>query len=158
LYLGKPFTDESGAAIFSQFSFDAKNTHLAATLSSITPVFEQARLQMSSGAADTLQLCFIVSDARIDSDNRLKLSHIMREMAERHVLAVLVVMDCVEDTSNSIFATKVVEFTPTGIVTSNYLDNFPFHYYIVIQKMESLPDVLAAALRQWFEMVSTMSK
>lgn len=77
----------------------------------------------------------------------------MRDLAEKHILVVLVIIDCTDDTENSIFLTKVVEFTPTGVTTFSYLENFPFPYYVVIQQMESLPEVLSGALKQWFEMV-----
>lgn len=122
-------------------------------MNTITQVFETSRLEQSSGS-DAVQLCFIISDARIDSDNRDRLSHIMRTMAEKHILAVLVIIDCTEDIKNSIFETRIVEFTPSGISTSGYLENFPFPFYVVIQKMDTLPEVLSAALKQWFEMVS----
>lgn len=138
--------------MLSQFSFASKSTLLAASLRSIQEIFETARLTLSSGS-DTLQICFVISDARIDSDNRLSLNSIMRDLAEKHILVVLVIMDCTDDAENSIFVTKVVEFTPTGISTFNYLENFPFPYYVVIQHMDSLPDVLSGALKQWFEMV-----
>ena len=38
-----------------------------------------------------------------------------------------------------------------------YLDEYPFPYYIVLRNMEGLPDALADALRQWFEMISANS-
>ena len=151
---GKPFNDEAGSEIFSRFTFEARSTLLASSLASVTHVFDEAKAQQASNS-ETLQLCFIISDARIDSDNRSKLSQIMRTMAEQHILAVLVVIDCTEDSANSIFNTRIVEFTPTGVITSQYLENFPFPYYIVIQNMDSLPEVLSAALKQWFEVVSS---
>jgi midasin (ATPase involved in ribosome maturation) len=30
---------------------------------------------------------------------------------------------------------------------------FPFEYYVAIQDVEAMPEALADALRQWFEMI-----
>ena len=40
-----------------------------------------------------LQLCFVISDARIDSDNRSQIDDIVRHFAEQHVLVVLIIID-----------------------------------------------------------------
>jgi len=32
-----------------------------------------------------------------------------------------------------------------------YFDGFPFPFYLVIRDIQTLPEVLADALRQWFE-------
>ena len=32
-----------------------------------------------------------------------------------------------------------------------YMDHFPFPYYVVMKDIGSLPQILADALRQWFE-------
>lgn len=34
-----------------------------------------------------------------------------------------------------------------------YMDVFPFPFYIIIKDMNTLPNVLGDALRQWFEIV-----
>merc|ERR1712022_3233 len=126
--------------------FTADNTRLGASLQAVTPLLEAA------SNAVCLQICFVVSDARLDSDNRERLDVVVKDMAERNILVVLVVLDKVQDSRNSIFNTKSVEFVGDKIVTSSYLDNFPFPYYVAIQDLEALPDVLSDALRQWFEL------
>merc|ERR1711998_490019 len=47
---GAPFTDESGAAVVSQLSFEADNTRLGASLQAITPLLEAASQTGSSRA------------------------------------------------------------------------------------------------------------
>jgi hypothetical protein len=37
---------------------------------------------------------------------------------------------------------------------SNYMETFPFPFYVVIRDVESLPLTLSDALRQWFELVT----
>ena len=155
---GQPFTDESGARVTSELTFCASQTRLSHCLKQVLPVFQDAAESSGGsvgGSSDSLkmQLCFVISDARIDTDNRESLTALVRQFAEQHVLVVLLIIDRNEDSKNSIFSTKTVEFTDKGIVTKAYLDNFPFPYYAAIQRLEGLPEVLADALKQWFQMV-----
>ena len=44
---------------------------------------------------------------------------------------------------------------PNGKLTlAPYLDTFPFPYYVVLRNIQTLPDILADALRQWFELIT----
>jgi midasin len=38
----------------------------------------------------------------------------------------------------------------TQLKMMKYLDTFPFSYYLIVQNIQELPNVLAGALRQWF--------
>jgi midasin len=155
---GKPFNEESGAHAMSQFEFTSQQTLLGASLEAVRPIFQDARSNTQSSASSgtsTLQLCFVVSDARIDSDNRARLDSVVRSLAEDHVLVVMVIIDKNDNPRDSIFNTRTVEFRDNKVVTSSYFDNFPFPYYVTIQKLEGLPDVLSDALKQWFTMIST---
>jgi uncharacterized protein with von Willebrand factor type A (vWA) domain len=152
----QPFNEAAGSRILSQFQFNASQTRLASALQAVLPLFEESKSLSSSSSSSSsiaVQICFIISDARIDSENREKLTTIIRELAERNILAVLVIIDKNEDQKDSIFATKSVEFTANGLVTKSYLDDFPFPYYVAIQQIDALPEVLAGALKQWFELV-----
>ena len=148
-----PFTEDVGAALFSKFKFNATQTRLADALQSVCPIFENAKSFASNSVNSVLQICFVISDARIDSDNRKKLNKIVQELGEKNVVAVLIVIDKNENNDDSIFATKTVEFSSSGIVTKNYLDKFPFPYYVAIQQVEALPEVLSDVLKQWFELI-----
>lgn len=37
----------------------------------------------------------------------------------------------------------------------NYMDNFPFPFYLILRDINKLPGVLSDALRQWFELVTS---
>ncbi|KAI9658502.1 MAG: hypothetical protein M1831_003940 [Alyxoria varia] len=43
--------------------------------------------------------------------------------------------------------------TMPRLVRKKYLDTFPFKYYLVVRDVRELPEVLAGALRRWFEEV-----
>ena len=152
---GIPFNDEAGANIISKFDFAAHRTLLGKSLEAVTSIFTSARNNSVGGAQSgiTLQLCFVISDARIDSDNRSKLDNIIKKLSEQHVLVVLIIIDKNNDPKLSILNTKSVEFKGDKVVTTSYLDNFPFPYYMAIQKLDALPDVLSDALKQWFQLV-----
>jgi len=155
---GRPFNEEAGAHVVSQFTFQQDRTLLGASLSAVAPIFTEAARSTSSSsgpAAVCLQICFVISDARLDSDNRLRLDSVVRKMAEQNILVVLIILDKNDDPKDSIFNTKSIEFVEDKIVTKNYLDDFPFPYYIAIQKLDVLPDVLADALKQWFELIGS---
>ena len=34
-----------------------------------------------------------------------------------------------------------------------YLDDFPFAFYVVLRDLSAMPEVVADALRQWFELI-----
>jgi MoxR-like ATPase/chorismate-pyruvate lyase len=151
---GRPFTDDVGADVFQHFKFQASTTRLGASLETCVPLFEQARDSSASSAqSTTLQLCFVISDARIDTDNREDLQALVRRMAEKHILVVLIIIDKNADDKESVFNTQSVSFTPQGIVMRSYMDNFPFQFYLTISDIDRLPDILCDALKQWFEMV-----
>lgn len=152
---GKQFNDEAGSKVCAKFKFDATKTMLGSSLEAMMPIFDNAKaLSTSSNTASVvLQLCFVISDARIDSDNRERLDNIIKTMSEKNILVVLVIIDHNENPKDSIFNTKMVSFRGDKVVTSSYFDEFPFPYYVAIQKLEALPDVLSDALKQWFELI-----
>lgn len=165
---GPQFDDEAGANVVAHLKFESEGSALAQSLRQSMKLFEDARLSKSAMAATVMQLCFVVSDARLDTDNREALRNVVRELAEQHVLVVLVIIDrCASssidtnanlfDDRDSIFNTRTVEFTAGGIVTKAYLEDFPFPYYVAIRRPESLPELLSDALRQWFELVKGQS-
>lgn len=155
---GKTFTEDVGTQIAAHFQFQAEETNVSQSLQDTVPVFQRAKDSLqsshsSNGDTAVLQICFLLSDARVDTDNRQRLEQIIRTMSEQHILVVLVIIDCNQDARDSIFQTKSVKFTNQGIVTTHYFDDFPFPYYVAIQEVGKLPDVLADALKQWFEMI-----
>ncbi|KAJ1390434.1 hypothetical protein B484DRAFT_289652 [Ochromonadaceae sp. CCMP2298] len=149
---GSPFTEETGARVVSQFKFKASSTLLSQSLSSVLPVFQKARASGSVGGT-VLQLCFVISDARIDSENRAKLEATVRSLSEQHILVVLVIIDANADAKDSIFNTRSVSFVGNKVHTRSYFEDFPFPYYVAVQRVEALPDLLSEALKQWFELV-----
>jgi midasin len=81
-------------------------------------------------------------------------------MVERNVLLVMII---VEGTTNgstrkkdSIVHMKEVSFENGKPKVKQFIEDYPFPYYMVLDDMQSLPEILGDALRQWFEMIAQM--
>jgi midasin len=150
---GGVFDDEAGSRLLSQFHFQANSTSMGEALHSAMGIFRCSTAPMSSSSSDIMQLCFIVSDARIDSDDRLRIHRMTRDMIEENILPVLLIVDHNEDGRDSILNTRTVEFIDGKVKTSSYLDNFPFPLYLLVQHIENLPNVFSDAIKQWFDSI-----
>lgn len=155
---GEVFGEVSSARVRSQFDFLSGQTKLGSCLQSVLPIFERGQSRLSLDDSIVLQICFVISDARIDSDNRHKLDEVVKKMAEKNVLVVLVIIDKNLDPKDSIFNTKSVSFEGNRVVTTSYFDDFPFPYYLAIHNVNVLPELLSSALRQWFELINLQLK
>jgi midasin len=164
--------DENTLHLLSNLTFNSNSTQLNDCLNDSIPYLTQAKelLTMSSSMMSSgsmvLQLCFIISDARIDSQNRAELEKIIQKMSEEHILVILLIIDDPsitnseggnknKDQSNSILNTKVIKFNAKGELEKpkSYFEEFPFPYYIIVQNIQQLPEILADALKQWFELI-----
>ena len=47
-----------------------------------------------------------------------------------------------------------VAFEGGKVVFKHYMDDYPFPLYLVTRHVETLPEALADALRQWFELIN----
>ena len=79
-------------------------------------------------------------------------------MTEQNILLVMIIVEGNEKRSTgsgSILHMQEVSFGKNGKVKrKHFIDDYPFPYYMILQDMNNLPEVLGDALRQWFEMMS----
>jgi MoxR-like ATPase len=148
----QPFTSESGVNVVQNFPFDERRTRTALCVESALSALE------SQGDIAAMQLVFLISDGRIERDSRDTLRRLVREMVERNVLLVMII---VEGTTNgskrkqdSIVHMKEVSFENGKPRVKQFIEDYPFPYYMVLDDMQSLPEILGDALRQWFEMIA----
>ena len=80
---------------------------------------------------------------------------------ERNILMAMVIVE--GDSSNnggkkreSILNMKEVSFHKGKPTVKKFIEDYPFPYYIVLDDIQSLPEVLGDALRQWFEMLTQL--
>lgn len=159
-----PLTDQSGINVMKSFAFDQKSTSILSLVRKSLEVLEHARdrKSMSSGSSgDLWQLEIIISDAMCQPGEHEELKALLRKAEEKRVLMVFVVLDALSGSASS--ANSILTLTTAQEVWVNgrreiqlkrYLDTFPFPYYIVLRKVEALPDVLSEMLREFFGRLS----
>ena len=147
----QPFTSESGVNVVQNFPFDEKRTRTALCVESAISVLE------SEGDASSMQLVFLISDGRIERDSRDALRCLVREMVERNILLVMIIVEGTKNKStkkDSIVHMKEVTFKNGKPSVKQFIEDYPFPYYMVLEDMQSLPELLGGALSQWFEMLA----
>jgi len=145
-----PFTSESGVSVVRNFKFEQKRTRIAMCVESAMAALED------SGDQSSMQLVFLISDGRIERDSRSALKRLIREMVERNILLAMIIVEGEGKKKDSILNMKEVTFEKGKPVVKRFIDDYPFPYYIVLDDVESLPEVLGDALKQWFEMLTQM--
>jgi midasin len=149
-----PFTSDSGVSIVGNFKFEDKRTRTALCVESAMDSMSQ------DSSSSSPQLLILISDGRIERDSRSKLRSILREMSEQNILVVMLIVEGCDDKSkrDSITDMKEVSFEGGKPKVNFFMDNYPFPYYIIVEEMSHLPDVLGDALRQWFEILAQTQK
>lgn len=152
----KPFNQESGANVFQWFDFKQERTDIKQLCTKSLKIFENARATANS---DLWQLQIIISDGVCEDHETIQ--RLVRKAREEKVMLVFVVIDGI--TSNeSIMEMSQVSYVPdpvTGAMTlkvENYLDSFPFEFYVVVRNISELPEMLSLILRQYFSEVATI--
>ncbi|XP_060072903.1 midasin-like [Ylistrum balloti] len=154
------FTTQSGARLLQHFTFEQKKTKIAQLLKQMTSLMVDARSsqQGMQGNPDTSQLLLIVSDGRgLFVEGMETVRAAVRQAREARLFLVFVIIDNPEN-KDSILDIKVPVFKEAGQMPEikSYMDHFPFPFYIILRDINSLPTVLCDALRQWFELVTSV--
>ncbi|XP_020296660.1 midasin-like [Pseudomyrmex gracilis] len=147
--LGETFTEQSGSRIIQEMRFNQELTRVAQLLDFTIDMFENQRASL-----DHAKLLVVLSDGRnvyADAINTVKRA--VRRARLLDIFLVFVIIDnpnkkdSILDIVWPVFdGDQVVEF-------KSYMDFFPFPFYIHVRDMNTLPEVLSDALRQWFELV-----
>ncbi len=99
-----------------------------------------------------MQLMFILSDGRF-GDEREYLKQWLRRAEEQQIFCVFLVLDGLEKNESILDIQAIGKDKEGNMSVTPYIDGFPFLYYLLLRKIGNLPQVLADALRQWFEMI-----
>ena len=144
-----PFTSDSGVFLVNNFKFEDKRTRTALCVESAMASMAQ------DSSSSSPQLLVLISDGRIERDSRSKLRSSLREMSEQNILVVMLIVEgCNDKKRDSILDMKEVSFEGGRPKLNFFMENYPFPYYIIVEDMNTLPEVLGDALRQWFEILS----
>ena len=149
-----PFTSESGAFIVGNFKFQDKRTRTALCVESAMATMAKDSSSLSP------QLMILISDGRIERDSRSKLRSILRQTSEQNILVIMLIVEGLDEKGkrDSITNMKEISFEGGRPKVNFFMDNYPFPYYIIVEDMTTLPDVLGEALRQWFEILALTQK
>jgi midasin len=145
-----PFTSESGADVVRNFRFDQQRTRIALCVESAMAELEDC------GDRSSMQLVFLISDGRIERDSRSALKRLIREMVERNILIAMIIVEGSQNKKDSLLNMKEVTFEKGKPLVKRFIEDYPFPYYIVLDDIASLPEVLGDALKQWFEMLNQL--
>jgi len=164
---GAAFTDADGADTLAKFTFGQKSTDITSLARAVVQLLDAAksRGQQSNTGVQFQQIVFIISDGRFSDTAGLK--QWIHEAQTRRMFIVFVIIDDLTDpqkgdkkvkstgpgkSSNSILDIKSVSFSNGKVIMTPYMDEFPFPYYVILRDITTLPETLASALRQWFEL------
>lgn len=153
----EPFSNQAGARILQNFTFEQKQTDVALLLQQATAAMVEARSRQQGlvGRPETAQLLVIVSDGRgINAKGANVVKRAVRQAREANIFLVFVILDDPQN-KNSILDIRIPIFSTEGEVKMrSYMEEFPFPFYVILRDINSLPQVLSDALRQWFELVT----
>lgn len=154
--LTDPFTEKCGVKLLQKFTFNQNKTCIAKLVDFATEMFIQSQ---ANTVALHAKLLLIVSDGRgVFSEGETYVKHAVRRAKLSDIFMVFVIIDNPEN-KNSILDIRMPVFKDGKLLgIKNYMDEFPFSFYIILRDINSLPSVLSDALRQWFEIVSNLDK
>uniref|UniRef100_A0A5K3FIW9 VWFA domain-containing protein n=1 Tax=Mesocestoides corti TaxID=53468 RepID=A0A5K3FIW9_MESCO len=149
--LGEPWNNEVGASMLAHFDFKQSRTSLTELLQTSITLMRAAG--EGTGKSLASQLLLILSDGVFSEDpQHPKLQAAVRMARDHHLFIVCIIIDDVRK-KHSIFDLR--KYAGPGRLLP-YMDIFPLPYYLVLRDVTALPQLLADALRQWFELASAM--
>ncbi|XP_073531808.1 midasin [Phyllobates terribilis] len=151
------FSEQSGSRILSQCKFQQKKTLLAQFLESCVPMFAAAQQMLQSSNPETAQLLIIVSDGRgLFVEGTERVTRAVKAARNANIFIIFIILDS-PTSKDSILNIKVPIFTDPKEMPKmiSYMEQFPFPFYIILRDVNTLPETLSDALRQWFELVTT---
>lgn len=146
--LDQPFSEAAGSHVLSHLKFDQKVTDFARLLEDSVAMLTCSRQSSSHGNPDTAQLLLILSDGQTHTRSKAVKAAVRAARANR-IFVVFLVLDA-KDNKYSFYDVLVYN---DGKMT-NLVDSFPFPFFLVVRDLNTLPDALCTALRQWFELVT----
>lgn len=151
--LTEPFTDKCGVQLLQNFQFDQQKTYIGKLVNFVTEMFEQNCTQSSIPNA---KLLLIVSDGQgVFSEGQSFVTRAVRRAKLANIFTVFVIIDNPKSRSSVLDIKSTIFKDGKFVGFQNYMDRFPFPFYLILRDINSLPGVLSDALMQWFEMITS---
>jgi midasin len=118
-------------------------------------------IPLSQSKCSLQQMLLIISDGRF---NKRAVCGKIHEALTCNIIPIFLIIDPLQksgdngkrlgiEASQSIYDLKEASWDNDNLHVKNYLDDFPFPFYAVIQSISSIPDVLTDIIRQWIELL-----
>lgn len=149
-----PFSNESGRHIYSAFNFDQPSTDIMALTTQSRELFRASRRLQHSSGAELWQLQFIISDGICENHDSIR--QVLRQAHEERIMVIFVIMDTLNSTKqHSILQMSQVTYLaqPDGtkkLSIKQYMEDFAFRNFLIVQNVADLPSLLCSAMRQFF--------
>lgn len=153
----KPFNNqETGAKIFQYFDFQQTKTDIKNLVNKSLKIFENAKISSNN---DLWQLQIILSDGVCE--DHATIQALVRKARESRIMLVFVVIDGINSNESIMDMSQVkYEFDDNGnsvLKVDKYLDSFPFEFYVVVNNINELPEMLSIILRQYFTEIASVN-
>ncbi|GFR95392.1 midasin, partial [Elysia marginata] len=155
----EPFTHHSGANILQQLTCEQKQTKYGQLLDTALGLMQQAQLRSGpsvGGREQPAQLLLILSDGHgVFREGMDFVRKAVRRARQARVFLVFLLLDS-PDKKGSLLDARVPIMSSSGQIQEikSYMELFPFPFYIFLRDINSMPQILSDALRQWFELVT----
>ena len=153
--LGKPFSQDSGISICSALQFNQESTVQATPVMSLLKcglnMLKSHNFDHASESDNNMmkQLFLIVADGRINEEGDAMKSLIHDALSEGGLMIVFILLDTEK---NGVLEVQTVDFVNGMPVLKNYMDSFPFPFYILLREISSLPRTLADLIKQFISL------
>lgn len=156
-----PFSQESGAQVIQNFSFNQDRTNVKSLISNSCSILEEARrfAEYSPNQSELWQLELIISDGICEDHDQIR--SLVRKAAENRIMVVFLILDNRPGTTSITKLTNVVykndpETQKSTLHMTQYMDTFPFDYFVLVKDIKTLPQVLSDTLCQYFAFTASV--
>lgn len=152
---GQPYVDAIGAQWLRELRFKETRTSYGKVLKYSCESFaKQALMSQVDTQTSVNQLLIIISDGRNVTSEAEDIKQYQKQLKSMGVLTLFVIIDdLTRNSGKSIVDVKSCVNFGDSIRLENYMDMFPFPFYVLLRQLESMPSIMGDALRQWFELV-----
>ena len=148
--LQSDFNPEDGAHLLKTLTFEQTDTNVSQMLGMTRKAFSLCSQH------SPYRLALIISDGRgIFNEGKDLVQAAVRSAALEHIFMIFLIVENPE-AKDSVLDIRSASFDANNkpkIVP--YMEEFPFTYYMILKDIESLPEGLSDALRQWFTIVAS---
>lgn len=152
----QPYDDSVGLKWLKELQFDEKRTSYLKLLHYASDAFaKRDQASQTRDQSKVSQLLIIISDGRNVSDEEGELKRYLRQLKTAKVVTFFIIIDDLKrNEGKSLSDVKRTIRQGANMVVFNYMELFPFPFYVLLHEIEAMPSVLGGALRQWFELAS----